>query len=234
VGELSDRRARKKLRTRTDIRTAAQRLFDERGFDAVTIADVAAEADVAVQTVFNHFATKEELFFDGRVPWVAGAAAAVRGRDAAEFPLAALRRYIVGTVVGLVRAYDTEAHRRFIAAIEASPALRAHELRLTYEAERLLAEALAEAWHVGATPGGSPVPGRPGIAAALIAATWLGAARAMVLDHRAQLADSGEALTPAEVEALAEQVLGRLEQAFGAEETRDCPTLTCRPGLRAG
>src|SRR3954466_13771955 len=97
VGEISDRRARKKLKTRTEIRTAAQRLFDERGFDAVTIADVAAEADVAVQTVFNHFATKEELFFDGRVRWVEGAAAAVRGRAPADPPLAALHRYIVGT-----------------------------------------------------------------------------------------------------------------------------------------
>src|SRR3954447_2658870 len=163
VSELSDRRARKKLKTRTEIRSAAQGLFDERGFDAVTIADVAAEADVAVQTVFNHFATKEDLFFDGRVPWVEGTAAAVRGRDAAESPLAALRCYIVGTVVGLIRAHDTEAHRRFISAIEASPALRAHELRLTYEAERLLAEALGEAWASGAAAPPCPAARAPGL-----------------------------------------------------------------------
>ena len=43
----------------------------------VTLTDVAREADVAVQTVFNHFATKEDLFFDGRAPWVDGLAAAV-------------------------------------------------------------------------------------------------------------------------------------------------------------
>ena len=59
-------------------------MFAERGFEAVTIADVARGADVAVQTVFNHFATKEELFFDGRADWVDGAAArrprARRGR----------------------------------------------------------------------------------------------------------------------------------------------------------
>ena len=63
-----DRRARKKAQTRELIRTVAHRLFAERGFDAVTIADIAREADVAVQTVFNHFATKEELFFDGPGP----------------------------------------------------------------------------------------------------------------------------------------------------------------------
>jgi AcrR family transcriptional regulator len=234
VGEISDRRARKKLKTRTEVRAAAQRLFDERGFDAVTIADVAAEADVAVQTVFNHFATKEELFFDDRVPWVEGSAAAVRCRDATEPPLAALRRYIVGTVVGLVRACDAEGHRRFISAIEASPALRAHELRLTYQAERLLAEALAEAWAAGAAPCGSPAPGRPSTGAALIAATWLGAARAMVLDHRAQLTDPASAPPLAEVQALAERVLGRLERAFDAEATRMPPTLAGRQERRAG
>src|SRR5690349_16310949 len=63
VGELNDRRARKKAQTRELIRTVAQRMFDERGYEAVTIAGIAHESDVAVQTVFNHFATKEELFF---------------------------------------------------------------------------------------------------------------------------------------------------------------------------
>jgi len=58
VQEGNDRRARKKALTRTEIRDAAHLLFAERGFDAVTIADVAERADVAVQTVFNHFATK--------------------------------------------------------------------------------------------------------------------------------------------------------------------------------
>ena len=74
MSELLDRRARKKAQTREQIRGIAHQLFDERGFEAVTIADVARTADVAVQTVFNHFATKEELFFDGRVPWVEGPA----------------------------------------------------------------------------------------------------------------------------------------------------------------
>jgi hypothetical protein len=69
VGEVSDRRARKKAQTREHVRRTAQQLFAERGFDAVTIADIAAAADVAVQTVFNHFATKEELFFYDRTPW---------------------------------------------------------------------------------------------------------------------------------------------------------------------
>jgi AcrR family transcriptional regulator len=75
-----DRRAQKKAQTRELVRTTAHRLFASRGFDQVTIADVAREAEVAVQTVFNHFATKEELFFDGRAPWVDGVANAVLDR----------------------------------------------------------------------------------------------------------------------------------------------------------
>src|SRR3954471_21305037 len=106
-----DRRARKKARTREEIRTAARQLFAARGFDSVTIADIAAEADVAVQTVFNHFATKEELFFDGRTPWVEGAADAVRSRPPSGPPLPALRAYLVELVTSLAEP-DADDERR--------------------------------------------------------------------------------------------------------------------------
>src|SRR3954468_4326551 len=146
VSELSDRPARKNSKTRTGSRTAAQGLFGERGVDAVTIADIAAAADVAVQTVFNHFATKEDLFFDDRTPWVTGPADAVRRRSPGEPPLAALRRYLLGLVGSLAAAHHTAERRSFISTIEASPALRVREMELVHESERRLAEALAEAW----------------------------------------------------------------------------------------
>jgi AcrR family transcriptional regulator len=65
-GAPEGRRERKKRATRDTIAATARRLFAERGFDAVTVAEIAMAADVAEKTVFNHFATKEELAFAGR------------------------------------------------------------------------------------------------------------------------------------------------------------------------
>ena len=88
-------RERKKRETREAIAAAAMALFLEHGFDAVTVADVARAADVSEKTVFNYFATKEDLVFfrGGGPPRGAGggdphararraAVARLRGRDA--------------------------------------------------------------------------------------------------------------------------------------------------------
>jgi AcrR family transcriptional regulator len=56
-------RERKKQQTRELIAATARRLFAERGFENVTVARIAREADVAEATVFNYFPTKEDLFY---------------------------------------------------------------------------------------------------------------------------------------------------------------------------
>jgi AcrR family transcriptional regulator len=213
VSELLDRRARKKAQTREQIRAIAHRLFDERGFDAVTIADVARQADVAVQTVFNHFATKEDLFFDGRVDWVDGPADAVRSRSPEVPPLTALREYLVELTGWLVGSLALEERRRYIATIEASDALRAQERENVFEAERRLQAALLEAWR-DAPHTGEPLPGDAATAAAVTAAIWLSGARALVVEQRAQLAAGacpGELAS--RVQSVAAALLAQLEAA---------------------
>jgi AcrR family transcriptional regulator len=73
-------RERKKRAAREAIATTARRLFAERGFDAVTVAEVAAAADVAEKTVFNHFPTKEDLAFAGREEGIAQFVTAIAQR----------------------------------------------------------------------------------------------------------------------------------------------------------
>src|SRR5918998_3515708 len=75
-------RARKKRAAREAIASTARRLFAERGFDAVTVAEVAAAAQVSEKTVFNHFPTKEDLAFAGREEGIARVVAAIADRPA--------------------------------------------------------------------------------------------------------------------------------------------------------
>jgi len=67
--------------TRARIREAASLLFYERGYEAVTVAEVARAAGVSSVTVFNHFPRKEDLFFDRTTDAVELLQAAIRGRD---------------------------------------------------------------------------------------------------------------------------------------------------------
>ncbi|WP_167761792.1 TetR/AcrR family transcriptional regulator [Blastococcus sp. CT_GayMR19] len=214
MGDLKDRRARKKAQTREQIQRVAQRMFAERGFETVTIADIAGAADVAVQTVFNHFATKEELFFADRAEWVDGAAAAVRSRPRDVEPLTALREHFLGTVRLYLRALTEPHMQAMVATLDASPALSAYERELHHEAVRRLTAALIEA----CPEGNSAVTGAPPsvtlrTSAWLTASLWCAAVRALLIEQRAELTDAVGAVEAAvAVERLAEHVLGQLAE----------------------
>jgi AcrR family transcriptional regulator len=79
-GRAEGLRERKKRAARDAIATTARGLFAERGFDAVTVAEVAAAADVSEKTVFNHFPTKEDLAFAGREEGIAQFVTAIAKR----------------------------------------------------------------------------------------------------------------------------------------------------------
>ncbi|WP_030992595.1 TetR/AcrR family transcriptional regulator [Streptomyces sp. NRRL S-1813] len=137
--EPSGRRERKKAATRRKIADTALRLFLERGYDAVGIRDVAAEADVAVTTLFSHFASKEALVFEQDDDFEQRLTQAVTSRAPDEPLISALRREIQALVLHCTA--DSAAPIRHM--IDASPALREYEESMRLRHAESLATAIA-------------------------------------------------------------------------------------------
>ncbi|MBL1116769.1 TetR/AcrR family transcriptional regulator [Streptomyces sp. 110] len=133
------RRERKKAATRQKIADTALRLFLERGYEAVGIRDVAAEADVAVTTLFSHFAAKEALVFEQDQDFERRLTEAVTGRAPHEPLLPALRREIQA----LVRHCTADSAAPIWHMIDASPALREYEESMRLRHAESLATAIA-------------------------------------------------------------------------------------------
>jgi AcrR family transcriptional regulator len=166
-------RERQKQLTRELIAESARRLFMERGFDAVTVAEVAREAGVAEKTVFNHFPTKEDLFYSRMETFAEDMLTAIRNRGAEETMLDAFARYMT-VERGYVGSDDPRAGEQLYAVtrvITDSPALLAREERIYAGYTELLAELIAAETHVRA---GDIAP-------------WV-AANAMIGVHRALVA----------------------------------------------
>jgi AcrR family transcriptional regulator len=118
-------REAKKLRTRQEIADQAMKLFAQRGFDAVTVAEVAGAAGISEKTVYNYFPTKEDLFFD-EVPAREAALVSITGRREGESILAALRRLQAAECPRL----SSPGFATFARIIEESTALQAKELEV--------------------------------------------------------------------------------------------------------
>ena len=204
-------RERKKEQTRQLIAETAWRLFADRGFDRVTVAQVAREAEVAVATVFNYFPTKEDLFFFRLEAFGAELVDAVATRAAGEPVLVAFRRALEGAggLLAQVEAGDLPALERLRTVnrvIADSPALQAREQRaLAHTADELAALLAAEV-------DGSGEDLRPRIAANAL----IGVQRALV-DHvrRRVLADEEPARLAADVRRLGGHAFALLEQGVG-------------------
>ncbi|MGW0770957.1 TetR/AcrR family transcriptional regulator [Streptomyces sp. NPDC002676] len=150
-------RERKKRETRQRISDIATGLFLEHGFMAVTMADVAEAADVSVNTVYNYFPAKEDLFFDRSTGMADRLTRWVRGRDAGESAAQAVLRELreeaeaVSPRLGLLEGYD-----RFMRVIHEAPPLRSRLWSLQQEIHDNLEAALRE--ETGAADG-DPLPG---------------------------------------------------------------------------
>ncbi|WP_405837441.1 TetR/AcrR family transcriptional regulator [Streptomyces platensis] len=168
-------RERKKLRTRQRISGEATLLFIRRGFDHVTVAEVARAAEVSTMTVFNYFPRKEDLFLD-RIPEARELIVrAVRERGPEESPLAALRRLVLALLAERHPLGGVgEGFEHFWRTVLDSPALRARGREAVEEMEGVLAALLAEA------AGGDAE--RPGHEARLGAALAVAAIRVAYVD----------------------------------------------------
>ncbi|MCC6381078.1 MAG: TetR family transcriptional regulator [Dehalococcoidia bacterium] len=201
-------RERKKERTRDHIAESALTLFCERGFDRVTVADVARSADVAEQTVFNYFPAKDDLVYWRLAHFEEALLGAIGQRPAEEPVLAAFRRFVLDQR-GLLGDDAKAASERLAAVnrvIAESPALLARERHIFDHAAEALAALLAEE------------RGRPpdDIEAWTVANSLVGVHRALVAFVRTKvLAGAGGPELRAEAHARAHLAFSRLERGLG-------------------
>ncbi|QYN32312.1 TetR/AcrR family transcriptional regulator [Pseudonocardia sp. DSM 110487] len=134
------RRERKKAATRQALADAALRLFLERGFDQVSVKEIADAADVSTTTLFNHFRSKEALVFDREADHEAGLVACVQERAPEQTIPQALRACLGRMYLGPV---EHPGLAEFLALVRSAPALREYEMRMWRRHEKALAAAVA-------------------------------------------------------------------------------------------
>lgn len=185
--------------TRTRISDIATRLFLDRGFDAVTVADVAREAGVSSVTVFNHFPRKEDLLFDKTDEAVAILEQAVSERSPGSDALAGLRAAAFRLVEdGHPLSGVDDRSMPFFRTVAQSPALVARTREIAAELRAALAGALA---------GDDGFTGDPELFSALVVSGY-----ATVLVENARRLIAGE--SPAEVRLDLDERLARLFDAL--------------------
>jgi AcrR family transcriptional regulator len=119
-------RETKKLQTRQAIAAAGMRLFVTRGFDHVTVGDIATDAGVSEKTVFNYFPTKEDIFFDEVPARLEALAQAVRDRGPGQSLVEAMHALHAKECGRL----GSPGFAHFARTIAESPALQAKEMEV--------------------------------------------------------------------------------------------------------
>jgi AcrR family transcriptional regulator len=204
-------RERKKQQTRQLIADSARRLFAERGFDAVTVAEVARAADVAEKTVFNYFPTKEDLFYSQLEAFEEELLEAIRTREPGQTVLAAFRDFLLqprgvfdlkarGGEAGATRQLQTVAR-----VITESPALLARERQVFDRYADALTVLIAD--ETGSAPGD--------VEPRAVANALLGVHRALIHYSRERaLAGAPAPRTARELRAQATRAFAQLERGL--------------------
>ena len=139
-GHQAGRRERKKAATRASIVEAAHELFLERGFDAVSVREIADRADVSPTTVFAHFPQKEALAFGDEDERHERLVAAIAGRPPGTSISAALKAHYLAEITAL----GSEPQRQILALMDQTPALVEYAERMWFRHEDALIAAITE------------------------------------------------------------------------------------------
>jgi AcrR family transcriptional regulator len=201
-------RERKKDQTRALIADTARRLFAERGFDQVPVAEVARAADVSVGTVFNYFRTKEDLVYGRMEVFEEEMLEAIRDRAPGESIVDAFARFVL-VPRGLL-ASENKGNADFLVAITKmiaeSPDLLAREREVFELYTRALAEQIAQETHA------DPTDVEPWV----IANALIGVHRALIdTARRGVLAGTPNRRVAREVQEEGKRALARLKQGLG-------------------
>jgi AcrR family transcriptional regulator len=142
TSEEMGRRERKNAQTRRALSEAAERLFLAKGYDNVSVKDLADAVDVSVPTLFKHVPDgKEAVMFDDGVQRRESLLAAVHDRADGVSVMTALREFMSGR--GPFATNRSKAFRRRTELIMSTPALREYSRRLWIRCEAPLAAAIA-------------------------------------------------------------------------------------------
>ncbi len=138
-------RDRKRERTRQALVDAAVELFERDGYEATTVADIAAAADIGTRTFFSYFASKEALLFPESDARVQAAMSAIDARGPADGPAEVLARalYQVGEDSDEMVSATARLRTRLILTV---PAVRGRALQIQQDAQREIARRLAAAF----------------------------------------------------------------------------------------
>lgn len=138
------RRERKKAATRKAISDVATMMFLERGFDNVSIREVADAADVSPTTVFAHFPQKEALVFDEDDEQRDRLVSAVRDRPSGSTINRAIHDFYAAELRANVDEHGNDVTRIFMRFLNETPALRDYAAKMWLRHEDALAEAIAD------------------------------------------------------------------------------------------
>ncbi len=136
-------RDRKKIELRRLLADLALDLFSNRGFDAVTVAEIAAAANVSEKTVFNHFATKEDLLLTDRRELWSRLVQDIDDRPSGVPVIEVVRQHVLAIVKHL---HNAPAGKRaaFCKVVRSTPAIHMRLFEMSLEYERQIGDLLAE------------------------------------------------------------------------------------------